>query len=315
MQVHFGDISIAFSTEKCYNISANPKEGKKTMHINASIPISHTPPSKLSKKATLAYLADLHCDMSYAVDDPPVEKDFYHHSHLNYEMLYFVEGEAEFNIEGRIFPLKPHDLVFIQPKQFHCLHLLTFARYARYVSNFDAHVLPNENRERLDSLPSVVNIEDNLFIRTCFERLRSYAARFSESDTRLMIRCAVREILLNLIYEAPSIRRDCAQRNHIIDRIISLTNKYPERDWNAETLSRELYLSKSYIQNVFSQHMDIGLKNYINTKKILYAQTLLLSGESPASVCEACGFHDYSTFYRLFRKITGATPTAITRGL
>lgn len=283
------------------------------MRINASIPVAkqHGDP----RKTPLSYLADLHCDMGYAVDNPTQEKNFFHHSHLNYEILYFVRGDVEYNIEGRIFPLKPHDLVFIQPKQFHCLHVLSPAPYERYVSNFDAHVLPSETRDRLDALPPVVNIEENIFIRTCFEKLCSYASRFSEADTRLMIRCAVREILLNLIYEAPSIRRDCVQRNHIIDRIISLTNKHPERDWNAETLSKELYLSKSYIQNVFSQYMDIGLKNYINTKKILYAQTLLLLGESPAYVCEACGFRDYSTFYRLFRKITGTTPTAITKGL
>lgn len=287
------------------------------MRINASIPVSSTATTDKKGKTPLPYMADLHCDMGFAIDDPPkdIERNFFHHSHLNYEMLYFVEGDAEFNIEGHIFPLRPHDLVFIQPKQFHCLHLISHIRYVRYVSNFDAHILPSENRDRLDSLPPIVNIEDKPFIRTCFEKLCSYSERFSESDTRLMIRCSVREILLNLIYEAPAIRRDCAQRNHIIDRIISLTNKYPERDWNAETLSRELYLSKSYIQNIFSQHMDIGLKNYINTKKILYAQSLLLSGESPAYVCEACGFHDYSTFYRLFRKITGTTPTAITKGI
>ena len=285
------------------------------MRINASIPAHANVQQDRNKKAPLSYLADLHCDMGYALDDPTAENNFFHHSHLTYEMLYFVRGDAEYNIEGRIFPLKPHDLIFIQPKHFHCLHVLSPAPYERYVSNFDAHVLPSENRERLDNLPPIVNIEDNVFIRTCFEKLRSYASRFSETDTRLMIRCAVREILLNLIYEAPAIRRDCAQRNHIIDRIISLTNKYPERDWNAESLSKELYLSKSYIQNIFSQHMDIGLKSYINTKKILYAQSLLLSGESPANACEACGFHDYSTFYRLFRKITGTTPTSITKGL
>ena len=288
------------------------------MRINAPIPVIDMDFAKKSyTKAPLPYMADLYCDMGFAIDDPPsnIECKFFHHSHLNYEMLYFVEGDAEFNIEGHIFPLKPHDLIFIQPKQFHCLHLLSLTRYVRYVSNFDAHVLPNESRERLDSLPPIVNIEDKPFIRTCFEKLSSYSDRFSESDTRLMIRCSVREILLNLIYEAPAIRRDCAQRNHIIDRIISLINQYPERAWNAETLSRELYLSKSYIQNIFSQYMDIGLKSYINTKKILYAQSLLLSGESPACVCEACGFHDYSTFYRLFRKITGTTPTAISKGV
>ena len=260
-----------------------------------------------------SYLADLHCDMSYTVNDCPVESLFSQHSHLTYEILYFVRGDAEYNVEGRIFRLRPHDLVFVQPKQFHCLHILSPAPYARYVCNFDTHILPSESRRDLGALPTVINIEENAAIRDCFERLSTYAQRFSEADMRLMIRGSVREILLNLLYESPKQHRSYVQRNHIIDRIIALTNQHPERDWNAETLSRELYLSKSYIQNVFSEYMDIGLKSYINTKKILYAQSLLLSGESPAAACEACGFRDYSTFYRLFRKITGTTPTAITR--
>ena len=58
--------------------------------------------------------------------------------------------------------------------------------------------------------------------------------------------------------------------------------------------------------------MDIGLKQYINNKKILYAQSLLQTGMRATDVCEACGFRDYSTFYRLFRKITGISPASVT---
>ena len=262
-----------------------------------------------------AHLSDKHCDMHHTLDDPPHGDVFFRHSHLNYELLYFVRGDAEINIEGQIFVLRPHDLVFIPPKRFHYMHLRSGAPYERYCSNFDARILPGENRERLNSLPTVINVEDKPILRGCFERVDAYTARFSEADARLMMRCSLREILLNLLYESPSEGENTARHNHIIDRIIALTDAHPEKDWNAETLSKELFLSKSYIQNTFSQHMDIGLKNYINNKKILYAQSLLLSGDRPADVCEACGFHDYSTFYRLFRKITGTTPTAIGKGL
>ncbi len=262
------------------------------------------------------HLKDKHCDMRHAVEIDPQVETFFRHTHLTYEILYFVRGEAEYNVEGQMFTLHPHDLVFIPPKKFHYLHLKSGATYERYCSNFDARILPPESRERLENLPSVWNIENKPILRACFEKMDEYAARFSEADARLMLRCTLREILLNLLYEAPEIQdEDDVRRNRIIDRIISLIETYPDRDWNAESLSRELFLSKSYIQNVFSQYMDIGLKTYINTKKILYAQSLLLSGDRPADVCEVCGFRDYSTFYRLFRKITGTTPNEIVKGI
>ena len=286
------------------------------MRINGfATPSEITNARRKKNPAPYAYLADLHCDMSFATDDPPSQSNFAEHTHQTYELLYFVRGDAEYNIEGRVFRLQPHDLLFIQPKQPHYLHVLAPVPYERYVSNFDAHVLPTENRRQLDALPYLTNIENKPFLRACFERLRPYSKTFSDPDMRLMIRCSVREILLNLLYEDSNSRESYTQSNHTLGRIIALIEKNPERDWNAENLSRELYLSKSYIQNIFSQYMGIGLKSYINTKKILYAQSLLLAGDSPAVACQACGFRDYSTFYRLFRKVTGSTPISITKDL
>ncbi len=260
-------------------------------------------------------IADKYCSVRHSMDNHPTVDIFYRHSHLNYELLYFVRGDAEYNIEGQIFALHPHDVIFIPPKSFHYLHLHSSVAYERYCFNFDGRILPGDGHMRLDNLPSVMNIKDHPILRGCFEKTDEYVSRFAEADARLMMRCTLREILLNMLYETPEENESNVRHNHIIDRIIALTDAHPEKDWNAETLSRELFLSKSYIQNTFSQYMDIGLKNYINTKKILYAQSLLLAGDRPADVCEACGFRDYSTFYRLFRKITGKTPTEIGKGM
>jgi AraC-like DNA-binding protein/quercetin dioxygenase-like cupin family protein len=258
-------------------------------------------------------LTDKHCELTYMVYDKPQKDDFQKHLHLDYELLYVVRGEAEYHIEAQSFTLRPHDLVFIPPNQYHYLRPLSDQPYERYVINFEPRILPGENQARVDDLPTVVNIENNRILRDCFEKLGSYATRFEEQDARLMLRCALREILLNLLYEMPRAEGGRIRHNLIIDRITALIDAYPERNWNAETLAAELFLSKSHLQNTFSRCMDIGLKNYINNKKILYAQSLLLAGDRPADVCEACGFHDYSTFYRLYRKITGTTPTSTGR--
>ncbi len=250
------------------------------------------------------------CMLRHARDDAPLADAYYKHAHQNYELLYFLEGDATYNIEGQVFHLHPHDLLVIQPTAFHFLRPLSDRPYERYCFNFDCRILPGENRERLRDLPAVCNIEAHALLRTCFTKLDDYAARFSEGDMYLMARLTLREILLNLLYIAPAAEERRMRKNAVVERIVALIDEHPEQDWNAERLAAALYLSPSYVQNLFSHHMEIGLKSYINQKKILYAQSLLLGGERPLAVCEACGFHEYSTFYRLYRRITGTAPSA-----
>ena len=250
-----------------------------------------------------------HCTMSHRYDEAPRQEYYFRHSHTGYELLYFLSGDAEYNVEGRVFRLRPHDLLLIQPAHYHYLRPLSGAPYERYCSNFEGRILPGEGG-RLATLPAVTNIADRPRLRACFEKLEEYAHRFGEADMQLAVRLAVREILLLLLYDRPQEEPDRARHNPIVDRIVALVDARPEGDWTAATLAKALYLSPSYIQNTFSRYMDIGLKQYINHKKILHAQALLLAGEKAGDVCERCGFRDYSTFFRLYRRLTGTTPGA-----
>lgn len=256
-------------------------------------------------------LTDKLCEMTYLACDEPQRDDVSKHLHPENELLYVLRGGAEYHIEAQSFTLRPHDLVFIPANQYHYLRPLPGEPCERYIINFDPRILPGENRARIAALPTVVNVAENRILCDCFEKLGDYTARFEEQDARLMLRGTLREILLNLLYEVPREEGGRIRNNPIIDRITALVDAYPARSWDADMLAAELFLSKSHIQNTFSRYMDIGLKNYINNKKIMYARSLLLSGMRPAEVCEACGFREYSTFYRLYRKITGTTPTAV----
>ena len=76
----------------------------------------------------------------------------------------------------------------------------------------------------------------------------------------------------------------------------------------ARKINRELILSKSYVQNLFSQNMHIGLKEYIMKKKIYAARTDIKNGMTPIEACEKYAFGDYSGFYRLYKKTFLSSP-------
>ena len=81
-----------------------------------------------------------------------------------------------------------------------------------------------------------------------------------------------------------------------------------EKPIDADFLAREMMLSKSYVQNVFSQEMHIGLKKYITQKKLFAAQTDLAGGMSAADVCAKYEFSDYSSFFRQYKQMMGVSP-------
>ena len=81
-----------------------------------------------------------------------------------------------------------------------------------------------------------------------------------------------------------------------------------EEEIDAERIARHFLLSKSYVQNLFSEQMHIGLKKYVMQKKIYAAEADIRRGISPTAAAEKYAFSDYSVFYRLYKKTFGVSP-------
>ena len=77
---------------------------------------------------------------------------------------------------------------------------------------------------------------------------------------------------------------------------------------DAAAVAGHFHLSKSYVQNLFSEQMHIGLKKYVMQKKIYAAEGDIRHGLSPTAAAEKYAFSDYSVFYRLYKKTFGKAP-------
>jgi len=253
-------------------------------------------------------------DISHIALEKPSEHLYYKHMHSYCELLLFVEGDMDFCIGGDYYHLQPYDLLLIPHGTYHYGKLRTAVRYENYVIDFYDTLLPPDKTEKLFRAPAVFNISgDSQFLRF-FRLLDTYHERYDTPDFLLCAECLIREILVYCCYtirvSSPVIR----ERSSLIQGILDYIDAHLEEKLDSDILAEHLNLSRSHIQNIFSQSMQIGLKQYITQKKIFAAHQDLLNGISPTSIQTKYHFNDYSTFYRLYRKTFGHTPSDVHKG-
>ena len=61
--------------------------------------------------------------------------------------------------------------------------------------------------------------------------------------------------------------------------------------------------SKYHLMHSFKNETGFTINNYITTKRLLYAKSLIEEGTSVTNACYECGFKNYSTFSRAYKKV------------
>ena len=81
-------------------------------------------------------------------------------------------------------------------------------------------------------------------------------------------------------------------------------------DLTLDTLAGKCFYNPSYFSRIFKERFELSVSEYINRRRIDYAirlfQTTDLSSER---IAEQAGFSSKSSFYRVFTKVTGKSPT------
>jgi len=85
-------------------------------------------------------------------------------------------------------------------------------------------------------------------------------------------------------------------------------NRHLFEDISLQEVADRFYRSRSQISRIFRRATGSSLWDYVTLKRLLAARAMIQRGEPAGAACMACGFADYSSFFRAYRSRFGHPP-------
>lgn len=245
----------------------------------------------------------------------PDFKDFKLHTHKDYEIYIYIDGNAEYVIESKTFSMRPYDIFITKNDEPHQVRHLVKDKYERIVIELNdtffeenncieyKHILENRQSDT-DNMISP-DSADKIRLMDCISRMEKYideTVKFSDT----IVKCSIIE-LLHIINTIKS-KNVKFKSDSNINEIISYINDNLSNDIKLDDIANHMFLSKYHICRVFKEHTGITVNKYITNKRIKLVQDLYAKGYSLTDACSKAGFSGYSSFYKAYINETGKSP-------
>ena len=231
------------------------------------------------------------------------------HYHTCYELLYFLRGEADYQIEQSRYTLRPHSLLIIKPGEYHTMIVKSSKRLDRIVIHFTNNDLTPQNREILHSISNVycipgTRLSDEILL------VDKYQQDLAEGIPREILKNQL-QIILAFLCNIESMRQTADQIDHGAEQIISFIHNNLSSINTLDDICQNVHMSRSTVQNLISEYLQTPVMAYVRSQKCIRARSLLQQGCSATEAAQRCGFADYSSFYRAYKKVFGIAPSGI----
>lgn len=239
----------------------------------------------------------------------PVRDNFKLHSHENHEIYMFMDGDADYIVEGTTYPLKPNDIIVICAGEMHRAYHKSQKKYSIMVFDidddfFEANNCTEYRKIFYDRVMGTKNklpaeLVKNSGLLDAIKRWSKYTDN-GKNENYAVSRSIFIEILhimnnINALY-------DENERNTLIQDVILYINKNLTSKITLEELENQFFVSRYHLCRTFKKSTGHTIISYINNKRIMRVKELYKSGMSINKACVEVGFSNYSSFYKAYLK-------------
>ena len=251
----------------------------------------------------------------HSVDPVPDPEAYQMHVHEMMEIYYFISGKGTYLVEGSTYPLEPGDIMIMRSAETHRLTISPAEPYERIAIHFSPAVLAD-----MDPAQSLLRP----FLERPLGRFNHYSVRdprcahlqsvFRDFDFR-----NIPDVRLNLIgrlllfLTALNGVFDESGSGYISDngfpgQLVRYVNRHLFEQLSLQSVAEHFYRSRSQISRIFHQATGSSFWEYVTIKRLMAARAMIQRGEKASAAAIACGFADYSVFYRAYKQYFGHSP-------
>lgn len=245
------------------------------------------------------------------------------HQHEYYEFYFFLEGDVSYQVGGQVYPLQFGDYLLIPPGVPHCpvFHSqeMSYRRFILWISESYYQELCRLSPDFSYGFDYVKRVNTYCFHPDFLTRqtiqgklidlLEEKSSEKPFAGLSLSLLSASFLLYINrLVYEHLH-QVSSSYENVLYLNLCDYINNHLSDDLSLDRLADFFYVSKYHISHLFKNNMGISLHQYIVKKRLQASKNGILSGIPLKNVIYQYGFHDYTSFYRAFKKEFGVSPT------
>ena len=245
----------------------------------------------------------------------PSNKDFHLHSHSEYEIYIFLEGDSKYVVDEKNYALSPGDIIIIRKHEMHRVFHNSEKRYRNIVimvspAFFKAHGCKEYENAFLNTASKKGNRVSADAVRSsglydAIMRLKKYSDNFTQPYTAITDSMIV-EILY--LIDKISIFETGDTANKTIKNVINYINNHFTDEITLDALCEKFFVSKYHLCRIFKEATGLTVQSYIKQKRLTLADELKKEGKTLTEAALASGFKDYSSFYRAYMKRYNISP-------
>lgn len=239
------------------------------------------------------------------------------HSHSFYEIVFCNGGNVQYMLGNDRYQVQKGDVILIAPGVSHRPLFIEnneepYERYALWL-NADFFRNAMEKYPELDFAFRQCEKRDCFLLRTTPATWSGLNSGFHSiwlesknkkigwqaivSASALALMAHISRTLYYMDIAIPPLKQ-----NTMIEEIYRYIDLHLAEKISLEDVANQFFVSKSSISHAFRKQLGVSFYQCVIQRRLIAAKNLILQGTPLKIVWQQCGFADYSSFYRLFKK-------------